>query len=126
MVSGLQKSVTALHGFEKQVSGPADNTANANAHGFKKQRVIFAEGYHRGVLSHIQRIHSSGIPVAALKCDKLVQTGNIEIDLSDELGERVVVQKGYLANLNCFEQRMNYLETCWIRSVDPFPTNANG
>jgi flagellar hook protein FlgE len=99
MVSSIQTSLSALHGFEKKLSATADNTANVNTHGYKKERVILAEGSHGGVTPCIQRIDSPGIPVEIVKDDQWVQTETSNVDLSEEAGESIVSQKGYLANL---------------------------
>ena len=99
MISGIYTSLSALHGFEKNLNVTADNTANLNTAGFKKHRVILSAGHFGGVDSHIQQLDSPGIAAEELKDGKLTQTETSNVDLSEEAREKVISQNGYLANL---------------------------
>jgi flagellar hook protein FlgE len=99
MISPLDSGLSALSAFSAKMSATADNVANVNTDGFKKNRTIFAEGPFGGTEADIEPVDTPG------NSEQVTANGNISgveasnVDLTEELTGSISTRTGYEANL---------------------------
>ena len=99
MVGAIQNNLSALNAFDRKMQVTADNIANVNTNGFKKSQALLSEDENGGVKVDIQKVDAPGIPTERLEGDNWVETETSNVDLVDEIGESIVTQNAYDANL---------------------------
>ena len=94
----LNSNISAIMAFGRKMAVHADNVANINSNGFKKNRAILKEGPDRNVTVDIERIDPSARPVPEISKDEVVQNESSDVDLATEVTEMMITQNGYQAN----------------------------
>ncbi len=99
MISGISGAVSALNAYGKKLHVSANNTANVDSDGFKKDRVVIAEGDNGTVQARTEKVDTPG-PMVNEATDQgsiLVEKSNV--DLAQEVTNQVLARRGYEANL---------------------------
>lgn len=99
MISGISASQSALQAFQKKTEASANNIANLNTDGFKKDVVTLSEGVPSGVTANVRKDASPG-PLAQEQTatgEELVEQSNVE--LTEELPNMILNQHAFAANL---------------------------
>lgn len=99
MISSIQNNLSALNAFDKKMQVTANNIANVNTNDFKKSEATLSEGDHGGVKVNVHRVDTPGYPTEQLEGESMVNTETSNVDLAEELGEKIVTQNAYNANL---------------------------
>jgi flagellar basal body rod protein FlgG len=107
MVSAISSSLRALSVFGKKLSNTAGNVANCNTDGYKKAVTTITEDGNGLPDATLQQIDSPGalIDVAGV----LTQTSNV--DLSEELPQMMIAQRGYEANIKALKAQEETFES---------------
>ncbi len=98
MIHAIHPSLSALAGLRRKMEATADNIANINTDGFKKERVSFQEEKHGGVRTVARRINTPGYPKETLQDGKVVEVESSNVDLAEELPEMTTTRYSYGAN----------------------------
>ena len=99
MIGSVNNNITALSALNKRMAVTADNIANANTAGFKKSRVVFAEGPNGDVNVSINQIDTPGRPNPDSDTDPSAATELSNVDLTEEIPRMIPTQRSYDANL---------------------------
>jgi len=107
MVSGINSTLAALFTFGNKLANTAGNIANANTDGYKKRvAIINDDSANQPQLD----VSTSNEPGALIQVDGvLTQTSNV--DLSEELPQLIVSQRGYEANIKALEAQDDVLKS---------------
>jgi flagellar basal-body rod protein FlgC len=81
----------------------ADNIANVNTDGFKKNRATFQTGQNGGVRVEIRKDDSPGFRYDVTENGKTVEKETSNVDLSEEIPDLMVTKRAYQANLKTIE-----------------------
>lgn len=99
MISALNASVSGVKAFEKKLDVTANNVANVNTDGFKKQSALLSEGDNGGVKVEITEVDAPGYPKESVVDGEVVEVESSNVDLAEELTEMIPTQAGYDANM---------------------------
>ena len=111
MLSSVDVILSALNAFGRKMGVTANNIANVESEGFKKSRAILKEGPNGGIQVEISRIDSPGHIVNDVKDGRLSEKELSNVDLSEEIPQTVLAQKGYEASLKMIETQDEMLGT---------------
>ena len=103
MISALNSTVSALRAFVTKLGVTADNIANANTDGFKKNRATFQTEQNGGVRVEIRRDESPGFRYDVTENGKTVEKETSNVDLAEEIPNLMVTKRAYQANLKTIE-----------------------
>ena len=103
MISALNSTVSALRAFVTKLGVTADNIANVNTDGFKKNRAILQEDQNGGVRVEIRRDNSPGFRYDAVENGEKVKKETSNVDLTEEIPELMMTKRAYQANLKTIE-----------------------
>ena len=104
MIFSVGNSLSALYAFGKKMGVIANNVANSASEGFKKSRAVLEEGPGGAVKVEINRVDSPGDTVYEENGDgQLVGKELSNVDLTEEIPQTIIAQRGYEANLKMIE-----------------------
>jgi len=103
MISALNSTVSALRAFVTKLGVTADNIANVNTDGFKKNRATFQNLQNGGVRVEIRRDDSPGFRYDVTENGKTVEKQTSNVDLTEEIPNLMVTKRAYQANLKTIE-----------------------
>ena len=103
MISALNSTVSALRAFVAKLGVTADNIANVNTDGFKKNRATFQTDQNGGVRVEIRRDESPGFRYDVTENGKTVEKETSNVDLAEEIPNLMVTKRDYEANLKTIE-----------------------
>ena len=103
MISALNSTVSALRAFVTKLGVTADNIANVNTDGFKKNRAILQEDDNGGVRVEIRRDNSPGLRYDAYENGETVEKETSNVDLAEEFPSLMITKRAYQANLKTVE-----------------------
>ena len=103
MISALNSTVSALRAFVTKLGVTADNIANVNTDGFKKNRATLQEDQNGGVRVEIRRDNSPGFRYDAVENGEKVEKETSNVDLTEEIPELMMTKRAYQANLKTIE-----------------------
>ena len=109
MISALNSTVSALRAFVTKLGVTADNIANVNTDGFKKNRASFEAEEHGGVRVQITKDNSPGFRYSAVDHGETVEKEASNVDLTEELPNLIVTKRAYQANLKTLETQNEML-----------------
>jgi len=99
MISGVQSAVSGLQAFSIKIEKSANNIANLNTDGFKKDRVALSAQAPQGVKATVEQVDEPG-PLAVESGDQgEVVTELSNVDLVEEIPDMLLSGHGYAANL---------------------------
>lgn len=103
MIAGIQAAVSGLQAFAKKIENNANNVANLNTEGFKKDRVVLSAQSPQGVTATLEQVNTPG-PFVVETTDEgsqLIEQSNV--DLGEEIPEMLLNKYGYTANLKSLQ-----------------------
>jgi len=103
MISPLNNSVSALQAQERKLSVTANNIANVISEGYKKYRASMEEGPHGGVKVNITHVDTPGYPYEVIENGQPVEKEMSNVDLTEEIPNLMIAQRGYEANLKTIQ-----------------------
>ena len=103
MISALNSTVSALRAFVTKLGVTADNIANANTDGFKKNRVNFQTDQNGGVRVEIRRDETPGFRYGVTENGETLEKETSNVDLTEEIPNLMVTKRAYQANLKTIE-----------------------
>jgi flagellar hook protein FlgE len=111
MVDGLSSTVSSLQAHERKMSVTANNIANVNTNGFKRDRAVLQEGPAGDVRVSLSK-DMSPAPEDPLAPDAPGMERELSnVDLADELTGMIPSEIGYKANLKTIRSRDEMLGT---------------
>ncbi|MBN1847095.1 MAG: flagellar biosynthesis protein FlgC [Deltaproteobacteria bacterium] len=110
MISSISSSLSSLDAFGAKMDVTANNVANVESEGFKKSRADLAEGPNGAVEVEISRVDSPGSLVYEEDSDgQMVEKELSNVDLTEEIPQTIIAQRGYEANLKLIATRDDML-----------------
>ncbi|MEJ2102935.1 MAG: flagellar basal body rod C-terminal domain-containing protein [Desulfobacterales bacterium] len=103
MISALNSTVSALRAFVTKLGVTADNIANVNTDGFKKNRATLQEDRNGGVRVEITRDESPGFVYDRVQNGKESEIETSNVDLSEEIPDLMITKRAYQANIKSLE-----------------------
>ena len=103
MISPLDSGMSAISAFSVKMNVTANNIANVNSNGFKKNRTTLKEGQFGGVEPNVDQVNTPGLTklISEDGEDRQVEASNV--DLTEEVTDSIVTQVGYKANLKTIQ-----------------------
>ena len=111
MIYSVNSNISALMAFGKKMAVHADNIANMNSDGFKKNRAILKEGPDQNVTVDIERIDTSMQPISEISESQVTQNESNNVDLTTEVTGAMISQRGYEANSAFIEAQEEVIGT---------------
>jgi flagellar basal-body rod protein FlgC len=99
MISSPKSTLSALNAFDKKMDVIANNVANVETEGFKKSRATLVEGPENSVKVEITHPEDPGPTVVEVKDGKIEEKEMSNVDLTEEIPQSIVAQRGYEVNL---------------------------
>lgn len=101
----INTTLSALQAHNRKMDVTANNVANVNTNGFKRDRAIFQEGPAGGVSVKIHKDHTPAPtdPLAPEHPDIPSELSNV--DLTTEIPGMIPTEIGYKANLTVIKTR---------------------
>ena len=109
MILPLNSSITALQAHVKKLGVTAHNIANVNSEGYKKYRATMEEDSLGGVRVDIGRVNSPGHPYEVFENGQSVVKETSNVDLTEEIPNLMIAQRGYEANLKTIQTQEKVL-----------------
>jgi flagellar basal-body rod protein FlgC len=105
MISALNSTVSALKAFATKLGVTADNIANVNTEGFKKNRATLQEGQNGAVRVEISRDNSPGFRYDVVENDEVVEKETSNVDLAEEIPDLMMTKRAYQANIKTLQSQ---------------------
>jgi flagellar basal-body rod protein FlgC len=111
MMDGISSTLSSLQAHERKMNVNANNIANVNTNGFKRDRAVMEEGSGGDVRVSIRKDMSTAPedPLAPEAPGLEKELSNV--DLADELTGMIPTEIGYKANLKTIRTRDEMLGT---------------
>ena len=103
MISALNSTVSALRAFVRKLGVTADNIANVNTDGFKRNRASIQADENGGIRVEIRRDDSPGFRYDVTENGKTSEKETSNVDLAAEIPNLMVIKRAYQANLKTLE-----------------------
>ncbi len=103
MVAGIQSAVSGLRAFTTKIENNANNVANLNTEGFKKDRVVLSAQVPQGVKAAVEQVDAPGAIVAKQTGQGMEMVELSNVNLGEELPEMMLNMHGYKANLKTLQ-----------------------
>jgi flagellar basal-body rod protein FlgC len=105
MISALNSSMSALHAHAKKLAVTVHNIANVSSEGYKKYTATMEEDALGGVKVDIRRVVTPGQPYEVTEDGRSVAKETSNADLSQEIPNLMMAQRGYEANIKILQTR---------------------
>ena len=108
MIAGIWASLAGLFAFEKRLGYTANNIANSNSDGYKKVNPVITED-----ANGLPRVEPSVVDTPGF----IIHEGDgsfrelSNVDLSGEIPQLIISQRGYEANLKALETESELLKS---------------
>lgn len=103
MIAGIQAALSGLQAFATKTENNANNIANMNTDGFKKDRVVLSAQPPQGVKATLEQLNTPGTVVAESTDQGFQMIEQSNVDLSEEIPEMLLNKYGYTANLKTLQ-----------------------
>jgi flagellar basal-body rod protein FlgC len=103
MISALNGTLSALTAFVTKLGATADNIANVNTDGFKRNRAVLHEDDNGGVRVELSKDQSPGLRYDVIEDGKKVEKETSNVDLAEEIPDLMLTKRAYQANLKTIE-----------------------
>lgn len=106
MITGIYTALSGLQAYSTRVANNANNIANVNTEGFKKDRVILSAQPPQGVRATVEEVNAPSPAVTEMTdqgSEMVKQSNESNVDLGEEIPDLVVNQHSYSANLKTIE-----------------------
>jgi flagellar basal body rod protein FlgG len=90
MIDGIQSALSGLQAFTTKIENGANNVANMNTKGFKKDRVVLSTQFPQGVKATVEKVDTP-VPVVAEMTEQgyeMIEQSNV--DLSEEMADMLL------------------------------------
>jgi flagellar hook protein FlgE len=101
----LNASIAALQAHTRKLDVTANNVANVNTNGFKRDRALLQEGRSGGVEVKIQKDETPAPPDPLASPDPEIPSELSNVDLTTEIPSMIPTEIGYKANLTMIKTR---------------------
>lgn len=103
MISGIHSALSGLQAYSLATEGTANNVANMNTNGFKKDRVTFSAQSPQGVSATVDKVNTSGGYAMELsnQGEQMVELSNV--DLGQEVPAMMINQAAFNANIKTLQ-----------------------
>ena len=102
MIAGLQSAVSGLQAYTTKIANNANNIANVNTEGFKRERAVLSAQSPQGVNVQIEQVDIPKPMVAELSGQGMV-VDQSNVDLGEEFVDVMVNTHGFKANLKTIQ-----------------------
>lgn len=111
MLTGLSSTVSSLQAHDRKMAVHANNVANVNTNGFKRDQAVLEEGVAGEVRVNLRKDRSPAPedPLAPDAPDMTKELSNV--DLVDEMTGMIPTEIGYKANLKTIQTRDEMIGT---------------
>ena len=99
MISSAKSTLSALNAFDKKMNVIANNMANVEMEEFKKSRATLVESPENSVKVEVTQPEDPGPTVVQVTDGQFEEKEMSNVDLSEEIPQSIVAQRGYEANL---------------------------
>jgi flagellar basal-body rod protein FlgC len=99
MIAGIQSAVSGLQAYTTKIANNANNIANVNTEGFKRDRVVLSTQAPQGVKADVEQVNTPGPMVAEQSDQGLVMVEQSNVDLGEEFVDVMISTHGFKANL---------------------------
>ncbi len=108
---GINTAVSALNAYSLQHTVNANNIANINTDGFKKERVLIEEQAPQGVSSTFEKINTEGSQRVEYSNgnEEIIEGSNVE--LAEEMPNEIITQRSFDANTTIIKTENEMLGT---------------
>jgi flagellar hook protein FlgE len=103
MISALNSTVSALRAFVTKLGVTANNIANVNTDGFKKNRATLNEDQNGDVRVEIRRDESPEFRYDVIQNGEVLEKETSNVDLTEEIPDLMITKRAYQANLKTLE-----------------------
>ena len=107
MIPSVNSTISALQAYKTKLGVTANNIANVNTDGFKKNRATLKEGTNGDVQVDINRFITPGHRYQEVEVDQLVEKESSNVNLEEEIPEMMTTQRTYEANLKVLQTQDN-------------------
>ncbi len=107
MINPLHVSVMGMNAMGTKMSATANNVANSNTDGFKKDRVTFTDRENGGVSAEVSKVDTPGTIVE----DQGTTRELSNVDLAEELVSTIPTQGIYTANVKMIQTQDEMMGT---------------
>jgi flagellar basal-body rod protein FlgC len=111
VISSIDNSLAALKVFMNKMRVTANNIANVNTDGFKKSRALISEGPGGVPMTNVVQIDTPGPPNAAAHDDPTLDEELSNVELTEEIPQLMLSQRGFQANLKTLKAQDEMLGT---------------
>jgi flagellar basal-body rod protein FlgC len=105
MMTNVSSNLSALRAYGTKMGVIADNVANLNTDGYKKNRAVLKEGPNQSVAVDIQQVDTPGAVYERYDGHERVEKETSNVDLAEELPAMITTQHAYTANLKVLQAR---------------------
>ena len=109
MISALNGTISALSAFVTKLGVTADNIANTNTDGFKRNRAYLHEDDNGGVRVEIKRDESPGLRYDVIENGEKVEKETSNVNLAEEIPDLMLTKRAYQANLKTVDTQEEML-----------------
>jgi flagellar basal-body rod protein FlgC len=99
MITNVSSNLSALRAYGTKMGVHADNVANVNTDGYKKNRALLKEGPNQSVGVDIQKMDTPGAVYERYEGHESVEKETSNVDLAEEFTGMMTTQHAYSANL---------------------------
>ena len=110
MISGVQSALSGLQAFTTKIEKNANNIANMNTDGFKKDRVLLSAQAPQGVKATVEQVDEPGAMVAEPSDQGEVMTELSNVDLGEEIPDMLLNSHGYAPNLKSLRAAVDMMQ----------------
>ncbi len=111
MIAGIQSALSGLRAFAARIENNANNVANLNTEGFKRDRVVLSTQLPQGVSVSVEQVDAPGLFVAEQTERGLEMIEQSNVDLSEEFPDMMLNRHGYRANLKTLQAADEMMQT---------------
>ena len=111
MMDGISSTLSSLQAHDRKLNVNANNIANVNTNGFKRDRAVMEEGHGGDVRVSIRKDMSPAPEDPLAPEAPGVEKELSNVDLADELTGMIPTEIGYKANLKTVRTRDEMLGT---------------
>ncbi|MGD9123136.1 MAG: flagellar basal body rod C-terminal domain-containing protein, partial [Desulfobacterales bacterium] len=103
MITALNGTISALRAFVTKLGVTADNIANVNTDGFKRNRAVLHEDLSGGVRVQLSKDQSPGLRYDVIEDGQKIEKETSNVDLGQEIPDLMLTKRAYQANLKTIE-----------------------
>lgn len=105
MLNGINAALSGLVAFQKKAEVAANNTANIESDGFKKDQVTLSEGVRPGggVTASVEKVNSPGPQVYEQTANGMELVEKSNVDPGEELPNMMLTRRYFQANVKAIQ-----------------------